>query len=67
MAETNDSQQNPTLTLSVTLQEVNVIISALQEISYKLADPVLKKIVPQAKEQLQLISKEQLKNFSDSN
>lgn len=46
------TNQNPTLVLSLNLQEVNVIISALQEISYKLADPVLKKLVPQAQEQL---------------
>lgn len=48
----NDSENNPTITLTLNLQEVNVIITALQEIAFKLSDPVLKKVVPQAQEQI---------------
>lgn len=44
--------QNPNINLTLTLQEVNIVISALQEIAFKLSDPVLKKIIPQAQEQI---------------
>lgn len=38
--------------LTVTLQEVNVILAALQEMPHKVADPVLRSIIPQAEAQL---------------
>jgi hypothetical protein len=44
--------QNPTLTVDLTLQEVNVIIASLQELPFKVADPVLRALVPQAEQQL---------------
>ena len=42
----------PTITLNLTVQEVNVIIAALQEMPFKVADPVLKNLVPQAQQSL---------------
>lgn len=39
--------QNPSVTISLTAQEINVILAALQEVPYRIADPVLKTIVPQ--------------------
>lgn len=39
--------------LKLTLQELNAVIGALQEAPFKHADPVIKKIVPQAQAQLQ--------------
>jgi hypothetical protein len=50
--------QNPSLSLTLTLQEVNVIIAALQEIPFKAADPVLKVLVPQAEQQLKAIQQQ---------
>lgn len=47
------TQQNVNLTLTLSLQDVNVIIAALQEIPFKAADPVIKRLVPQAQQQLQ--------------
>lgn len=52
-------QQNPNLELTLTLQEVNVIIAALQEIPFKLADPVLKSLVPQAEQKLKQFQQSQ--------
>ena len=50
--------QNPSLTLTLTLQEVNVVIAALQEVPFKVADPVLKVLVPQAQEQLKVLQQQ---------
>lgn len=52
-------QQNPNLELTLTLQEVNVIIAALQEIPFKMADPVLKSLVPQAEQKLKQFQQSQ--------
>lgn len=52
------NNQNPNLTLTLSLKEVNIVLSALQEIPFKLADPVLKKIVPQAEQQIKAIERE---------
>lgn len=60
--ENNSAQQQaqqPKLTLTLNLQEVNVIIAALQEIPFKAADPVLKVLVPQAEQQLKEIQQQQ--------
>ena len=46
-------KQNPSLTVSLTLQEINVILGALQEMPFKIADPVLKSLVPQAQQALE--------------
>ena len=55
MTETNKdstTQPNPTITLTLNLQKVNVILAALQEMPFKVADPILKDILPQAEQQL---------------
>lgn len=46
-------KQNPNLTLNLTLQEINVIVSIIQEIPYKVASPLLSKIVPQVQQAAQ--------------
>lgn len=38
---------NPTLTLKLSGEELNVILSVLQEVSYKVAKPLLDTIIPQ--------------------
>lgn len=43
----------PSLTLEVTVNELNVIMGALQELPHRIADPVLKKVFAQAQSQLQ--------------
>ena len=40
------------ITLSVTQQEFNVIIGSLHEIPFKIADPIIKNFIQQAKDQL---------------
>lgn len=44
--------ENPTLTLELTLVEINAVIAALQELPAKLANPLTNKITEQAKKQL---------------
>jgi len=57
----NKEIENPNITLTITLQEVNVIAGALQELPYKVADPVLRRIVSQTQEQVKAI-----KQFNDN-
>ena len=40
------------ITLSVTQQEFNIIIGSLHEIPFKVADPLIKNFIKQAKDQL---------------
>lgn len=58
--ENTGAQQapNPNLTLTLTLQEVNVIIGALQEAPYRVSDPVLKSLIPQAEKQIKLFQQQ---------
>jgi len=44
-------QQEQTFTLTLTVNEVNTVLAALQELPHRLADPILKKIVEQAQQQ----------------
>ena len=57
--QATQQQPNPTLTLSLSLQHVNIILAALQEMPFKAADPVIKSLVPQAEEQLKTLQGEE--------
>lgn len=59
MEDNLETNQNPNIILTLNLQEVNAILATLQEMPFKVADPLLKKIVPQAEAQLKSI-KEQI-------
>jgi hypothetical protein len=43
----------PTVTFAVDINELNVIVAALQELPHRVVDGVLKKLIQQAQEQLQ--------------
>lgn len=45
--------QPQTVTLTVTPQEFNVVVAALQEIPFKVADPVIRSLVKQVQSQVQ--------------
>lgn len=59
MSENATQTQEQSFDLTLTLQEVNVIIAALNEAPFKIADPLLKKIVPQAQEQINALQQAQ--------
>lgn len=44
--------ENPTLTLELTLNEINAILAAMQELPAKVCNPISQKITQQAKVQL---------------
>ena len=45
-------QQEPTVKVDLTVNELNVIFAALQELPHRVADPILKKMFGQAQAQL---------------
>lgn len=47
--------ENPNLTLNLTLNEVNAVLAALQELPAKMANPLSKKITEQAKAQIEAL------------
>jgi hypothetical protein len=47
-----ENQQQPEVSLRVTVQELNVVMASLQEIPHRIADPILRKLMQQAQEQL---------------
>lgn len=47
-----ENQQVPNLTLTVDVNEFNVIMGGLQELPHRVVDPILKKIFQQAQSQL---------------
>lgn len=47
--------QNPTLTLKLSLKDINLVIAGVQEIPFKVADPLIKNIVAQAQEQIKTL------------
>jgi len=47
-----ENQQQPEVSLRVTVQELNVVMASLQEIPHRVADPILRKLMQQAQEQL---------------
>jgi hypothetical protein len=44
--------QQPELSLRVTVQEYNILMTSLQELPHRIADPILRKLLQQAQEQL---------------
>lgn len=46
------NQQTPTVTLTVDVNELNIIMGGLQELPHRVVDPLLKKIFQQAQSQL---------------
>lgn len=50
----NQAQDNtPTVTLSVNVNELNVVMAGLQELPHRVVDPILRKLMQQAQTQLQ--------------
>ena len=47
-----ENQQQPEVSLRVTVQELNVVMASVQEIPHRIADPILRKLMQQAQEQL---------------
>jgi len=45
--------KSPELKLTLTIEEVNTILSALQEVPAKVCNPLSQKLVDQAKQQLE--------------
>jgi len=45
-------QQEPVVKLELAVNDVNLILAALQELPHKVADPLLRKIMEQANAQL---------------
>jgi hypothetical protein len=43
----------PTVTLTMDINELNVVVAALQELPHRVVDTILKKLIQQAQEQLQ--------------
>lgn len=48
-----NANKNPSLDLTLTLDEVNAILAALQELPARVANPLTQKISEQAKKQLE--------------
>lgn len=46
------TQEDPVLSISLKVTEINVVLAGLQELQFKLADPLLKNIIAQAQTQL---------------
>ena len=44
--------ESPSINLTLTVNELNVVMGALQELPHRIADPVLKKVFGQAQSQL---------------
>ena len=52
LVENQQAQQAPTVTLSVDVNELNIIMGGLQELPHRVVDPLLKKLFQQAQAQL---------------
>ena len=53
LVENQQQAQVPTVNLTVDVNELNVIMAALQELPHRVADPILKKLFQEAQAQLQ--------------
>jgi hypothetical protein len=53
LVENQQAPQAPTVTLTVDVNELNIIMNALQEGPHRVVDPILKKLFQQAQAQLQ--------------
>jgi hypothetical protein len=52
LVENQQAPQTPTVTLTVDVNELNVIMGGLQEGPHRIVDPILKKLFAQAQAQL---------------
>ena len=52
LVENQQAPQTPTVSLTVDVNELNVVMGALQELPHRVVDPLLKKIFQQAQAQL---------------
>ena len=52
LVDANEQPQEPRLTLEVSINEINVILSALSELPHRVSDPILRKLMEQAQGQL---------------
>jgi hypothetical protein len=55
MSESNELESKPSepeVSLRVTVQELNIVMASLQELPHRVADPILRKLMQQAQEQL---------------
>lgn len=55
MSENNELESKPSepeVSLRVTVQELNIVMASLQELPHRIADPILRKLMQQAQEQL---------------
>lgn len=48
-----ENQQPQNLTIELNVNEINVVMAALQELPHRVADPLLRKLMQQAQGQLQ--------------
>ena len=48
----NQQAQVPNVNLTIDVNELNAIFAALQELPHRVADPILRKLMGQAQEQL---------------
>lgn len=51
--DVTEQRQVQTFTLTMDVNELNIVFSALQELPHRVADPVLKKLISQAQSQAQ--------------
>jgi hypothetical protein len=52
LVENQQAPQAPTVTLTVDVNELNIIMGGLQELPHRVVDPILKKLFQQAQAQL---------------
>lgn len=52
LVENQQAPQAPTVTLTVDVNELNIIMGGLQELPHRVVDPLLKKLFQQAQAQL---------------
>jgi hypothetical protein len=52
LVENQQAPQAPTVTLTVDVNELNIIMGGLQELPHRIVDPILKKLFQQAQAQL---------------
>lgn len=53
LVENQQAPQAPTVSITLDVNELNVVMGALQELPHRIVDPLLKKIFQQAQQQLQ--------------
>lgn len=48
----NQQAESPSASITLNINEINVVLAALQELPHRVADPILKKIIQQAQDQV---------------